>query len=174
MRDGACPLAPGSVAPNFALYQSPGQSLSLESLRGQRVVLAFYPALWEPATDAQVALHQRWLPELDRRSAQLLGISVDSVWSQRAYRRHYNVGYLLLSDCEPKGHVARAYGIYAAGTGACRRAIFVLDEQGRIAWCRTYPTNLIPAIDGIITALDRLARELLPPPGPQDMNSTGQ
>ena len=150
-------LAPGSVAPNFALYRSPGQSLALETLRGRPVVLAFYPALWEAVTDAQVQLHQQWLPEFERRSARLLGISVDSVWSQRAYCRHYNIGFLLLSDHEPKGHVAKAYGIYADRSGMSRRAIFVVDEQGTIAWCRAYPTNLIPAVDGIITALDRLA-----------------
>jgi peroxiredoxin len=153
-------LPPGTPAPRFALCQSPGQSLQLEALRGQRVVLAFYPALWEPVTDAQVALYQQYLPEFTRRSARLLGISPDSVWSQQAYVRQHAIGFPLLSDHEPNGQVASAYGVYAADSGTYHRAIFVLDEQGMIQWRRTYPRNLVPAVASIFTVLDRCGFEL--------------
>jgi peroxiredoxin len=156
MNERVHPLAPGSVAPNFALHRCPGQSLVLETLRGRPLILAFYPALWEPVTNAQVELHQRCLPDFERRSARLLAISVDSVWCQQAFCRHHNVGFPLLSDFEPKGHVAREYGVYAKQTGMSSRALFVVDEAGIIRWCRVYATNVIPSVDGLLTALEGL------------------
>jgi peroxiredoxin len=64
--------------------------------------------------------------------------------------------FALLSDFEPKGAVARAYGAYRDGEGVAERALFVLDEKGTIAWSYCSPIAVNPGADGILDALDRM------------------
>jgi peroxiredoxin len=67
--------------------------------------------------------------------AQVLGISVDSVPSNTAWAKSLGgISYDLLSDFEPKGEVARAFGAYRAGDGISERALFVVDKEGKIAY----------------------------------------
>src|SRR3712207_364496 len=77
----AAPLPVGTLAPVFRLRRTPDQTLALRSLWGRPVALAFYPADWEPVSTEQLATLQQCLPELRRLGAQLVGISVDSVWA---------------------------------------------------------------------------------------------
>ena len=107
--DTAAPLAPGSAAPNFELPSTPDQKVSLEDFRGQPVILAFYPEDWSPVCCDQLALYQELLPEFQRYNAELLGISVDGIWSHLAFAKDRNLHFPLLADFEPKGEVARAY-----------------------------------------------------------------
>ncbi len=67
--------------------------------------------------------------------AQVLGISVDSVPSNAAWAKSLGgISYDLLSDFEPKGEVARAFGAYREGDGISERAIFIVDKEGRVAY----------------------------------------
>ena len=67
--------------------------------------------------------------------AQVLGISVDSVPSNAAWAKSLGgLSYDLLSDFEPKGEVARAFGAYRDADGISERAIFIVDKEGRIAY----------------------------------------
>jgi peroxiredoxin len=67
--------------------------------------------------------------------AQVLGISVDSVPSNAAWAKSLGgLSYDLLSDFEPKGEVARAFGAYREGDGISERALFIVDKEGRIAY----------------------------------------
>ena len=67
--------------------------------------------------------------------AQVLGISVDSVPCNTAWAKSLGgLSYDLLSDFEPKGEVARAYGAYRAADGISERAIFIVDKEGKIAY----------------------------------------
>ncbi|MDQ1523310.1 MAG: hypothetical protein QOE47_1234 [Pyrinomonadaceae bacterium] len=67
--------------------------------------------------------------------AQVLGISVDSVPCNTAWAKSLGgLTYDLLSDFEPKGEVARAYGAYRAADGISERAIFIVDKEGKIAY----------------------------------------
>src|SRR5919112_6120311 len=67
--------------------------------------------------------------------AQVLGISVDSVPCNTAWAKSLGgLSYDLLSDFEPKGEVARAFGAYRAADGISERAIFIVDKEGRIAY----------------------------------------
>jgi peroxiredoxin len=68
-------LPPRTLAPDFTLYSTPDQSVSLHEFRGRPVILAFYPADWSPVCGDQMALYNEILPEFDRFQAQLLGIS---------------------------------------------------------------------------------------------------
>ena len=81
-------LSPGTKAPDFTLKKSPDQTLSLSELRGQPVVLVFYPADWSPVCGDELALFNEVLPEFQRYGAQVLGISVDGVWCHEAYVKH--------------------------------------------------------------------------------------
>ena len=103
-------LSPGRTAPDFTLKVTPDQFLSLNELRGRRVVIAFYPADWSPVCGDQMTLYNQVLPEIRNRGAELLGVSVDGAWCHQAFAKDRNLHFPLLSDFEPKGDVARAYG----------------------------------------------------------------
>ena len=152
-------LAPGKTAPNFKLPATQGEHIELENLKGQPVILAFYPADWSPVCGDQMVLYNEILPEFERFGAQLLGISVDGIWSHRAFSEDRNLRFPLLSDFEPKGKVARAYGVYNAEAGKCKRALFVLDAEGVIRWSFVSAPNINPGADGILTALESIAAE---------------
>lgn len=147
---------PGDAAPDFALHATPDQKVALSDLRGQAVILAFYPADWSPVCGDQLGLYSQLLPEFQRLGAQLLGISVDGVWCHAAFARDRSYHFPLLADFEPKGDVARRYGVFRDGEGVTERALFVIDRAGTIAWSHVSPVGINPGADGILTALEAL------------------
>jgi peroxiredoxin len=79
--------------------------MSLSQFRGHPTILAFYPADFSPVCGDQMTLYNEILPEFQRFNAELVGVSVDGVWSHRAFSKDRNLHFLLLSDFEPKGEV---------------------------------------------------------------------
>jgi peroxiredoxin len=156
------PLPPGTSAPDFTLHSTPDQTVSLHDFRGQPVILAFYPADWSPVCGDQMSLYQELLPEFQRYGAELIGISVDGIWSHLAFAKDRHLHFPLLSDFEPKGQVARQYGVYQEDVGECGRALFVIDKDGVIAWSFLSPTGVNPGADGILRALDALQEKATP------------
>jgi len=154
----AC-LAPGTLAPNFRLHTTPDQVVSRSDFQGRPVILAFYPADWSPVCGDQMALYNEVLPEFHRYGAELLGISVDGVWCHMAFAKDRKLRYPLLSDFEPKGEVARKYGVYRSQDGICERALFVIDAAGTIRWSYVSPIGVNPGADGILTALEELSSQ---------------
>lgn len=151
-------LEAGRKAPDFTLQSAPDRSLSLSELRGRPVILAFYPADWSPVCGDQMALYNEILPEFREHGAELLGISVDGVWCHAAFARARNLRFPLLADFEPKGAVSRAFGAYREKDGISERALFVLDGEGTIHWSHLSPIGVNPGADGILEALESLAR----------------
>ena len=151
-------LTPKTPAPNFTLNATPDQKVSLADLRGKPVVLAFYPADWSPVCGDQMALYNEILPEFHRHQATLIGISVDGTWCHSAFAANRKLHFPLLSDFEPKGAVARAYGAYRPTEGTTERALFVIDEQGLIYWSYLSPVGVNPGADGILEALESLSK----------------
>ncbi len=149
-------LPPGTEAPDFALPSTEGKSVSLRDLRGQPVILVFYPADWSPVCGDQLALYNEVLPMFQEHGAQVLAISVDGIWSHRAFAGGRKLRFPLLADFEPKGAVARAYGAYDAETGTSERALFVIDGEGIIRWSYISPKGVNPGADGILRALESL------------------
>jgi len=149
-------LAPGTTAPDFTLPVTPDQSLSLRDLRGQPVVLAFYPADWSPVCGDQMALYNELHPEFQKYNAEVVGISVDGPWCHAAFSKDRHLHFPLLADFEPKGAVARTYGAYREKDGVCERALFVIDEEGVIFWSYVSPVAVNPGADGILEALENL------------------
>jgi peroxiredoxin len=152
----ATPLPPGTEAPDFRLPSTPDQTLSLMELRGQPVILVFYPEDWSPVCSDQLALYQELLPEFQKFNAELLGISVDGIWSHLAFAKDRNLEFPLLADFEPKGEVARTYQVYRAADGTSERALYVIDADGIVHWSYVSPVGINPGADGILRALESL------------------
>ncbi len=150
-------LGAGTPAPDFALRATPDQVLRLSELRGRPVVLAFYPADWSPVCGDQMALYNEILPEFHHLGAELIGVSVDGPWCHAAFARDRRLHFPLLADFEPKGEVARRYGVYRRGEGVSERALFVIDGDGVIRWSYCSPIGVNPGADGILNALESLA-----------------
>ena len=150
------PICAGTHAPDFALPSTPDQKVSLSELSGRPVILAFYPADWSPVCGDQMTLYNAMLGEFEHYGAQLLGISVDGPWCHAAFARENRIHFPLLADFEPKGTVARQYGVYRAQDGVAERALCVIDRAGKIAWSYVSPVGVNPGAEGILAALDRL------------------
>lgn len=121
------------------------------------MVLAFYPADWSPVCGDQMALYNEMLAEFRKQKAQLLGISVDGVWCHAAFASDRKLHFPLLADFEPKGAVARQFGVYREGDGLTERALFVIDGEGIVRWSYLSPIGVNPGADGIFDALDSLS-----------------
>jgi peroxiredoxin len=152
-------LKPGSRAPEFTLKSTPDQSVSLRDFRGRPVILAFYPADWSPVCSDQMGLYAQIMPEFKKFNAEVLGISVDGIWSHLAFARDRKLNFPLLSDFEPKGAVSRSYGAFETRVGESARALFVIDARGAVAWSMLSPDGVNPGADGILSALEQLERD---------------
>jgi peroxiredoxin len=160
VRPGPGQLLPaGTPAPDFELPSTPDQKVSLRELRGRPVILAFYPADWSPVCSDQMGVYNEVLAEFEKYNAEIMGISVDGIWSHSAFSRDRKLHFPLLSDFEPKGEVSRRYGAYMDREGESARALFVLDQDGIIQWSYLSPTGINPGANGILAALDRLGKE---------------
>ncbi|HYE06709.1 MAG TPA: redoxin domain-containing protein [Planctomycetota bacterium] len=119
-------------------------------------MLVFYPADWSPVCGDELALFDEVLPDIQAAGADVVGISVDGRWCHRAYAEHRKLRFPLLADFEPKGALARAYGVYRASDGTSERALFVIDGDGVIRWSFLSPIDVSPGVDGVFDALERL------------------
>lgn len=146
----------GTQAPDFTLYATPDQQFSLSEFKGKRVILAFYPADWSPVCGDQMALYNETLRYFRKHKAEMIGISVDGKWCHLAFSQARNLHFPLLADFEPKGSVASAYGVFDEHTGECKRALFLIDEEGIIRWNHLSPVGINPGADGILSALEEM------------------
>jgi peroxiredoxin len=154
----ASALRPGTPAPDFSLQSTPDQAVSLSDFRGQPVILAFYPADWSPVCGDQMALYNEILSEFRQFNAELIGISVDGIWCHLAFAETRKLHFPLLADFEPKGGVARQFGVYREHEGTSERALFVIDAEGIIRWSYVSPVGINPGADGILRALEALTQ----------------
>jgi peroxiredoxin len=161
-------LEAGKTAPDFCLRTTPDQSVKLSELRGHPVILAFYPADWSPVCGDEMALFNECLPEFQRFDAELMGISVDGVWCHIAFAKDRKLRFPLLSDFEPKGATAAAYGAYRRMEGICERALFVIDRDGVVQWSHVSPIGISPGVDGVLNALEELNNK-----NPESSNGKG-
>jgi peroxiredoxin len=137
------PIQVGAEAPDFELASSeiendrPGKKIRLSDFRGKRnVVLAFYPLDFSPVCTSEHECFIRDLPDLEGADAQVLGISVDSVWTHAAFKRHLNLRYPLLADFQPRGEVASKYGLFLPERGITARATVIVGKDGKVGWVK--------------------------------------
>ena len=103
-----------------------------------------------------MALYKEVLDEFQQFQTEVIGISVDGAWCHAAFARQNKLRFPLLADFEPKGAVARAYGVYNEKDGVCERALFVIDPDGIIHWRYVSPIGINPGANGILSALEDL------------------
>ena len=151
LRSGAqSALAIGTAAPEFIFSPTLGTSVSLSELRGQAVVLAFFPSGWDPARTEQVAQYNAILSRLPGLNAELLDLSVDGPYRRLSFARE-QIRVPFVTDAAPEGAVAHMYGV------AGRTALFLLDAEGIIRWRYIAAVGAAPTAEDLLTALQSLA-----------------
>ncbi|HET9197961.1 MAG TPA: redoxin domain-containing protein [Solirubrobacterales bacterium] len=127
-------IAVGEQAPDFTLRDQDGEKTSLSDYRGRKVLLIFYPGDFSPVCGDQLSIYQEIKPQIEEKGVELVGISVDSFFAHKAFQEKLGIDTRLLSDFEPKGEVARAYGSYVEKMGFANRTLVLVDEDGKVAW----------------------------------------
>jgi peroxiredoxin len=153
------PLSVGTLAPDFSLPHLAQAQVALHGLRGNPIVVVFYPMDWEPVSREQLSLYQDFGDDFTRFEAHLLGISTDHVYSHEAFAHDAQIRFPLLADFQPRGLVARQYGVYREAQGVSARALFVLDSHRVIRFGKAYPNALNPGVDELLSTLEAIAQE---------------
>jgi peroxiredoxin len=147
-------IAVGEQAPDFTLRDQDGEKVSLSDYRGHKLLLVFYPGDFSPVCGDQLSIYQEVKPEIEAKGVELVGISVDSFFAHKAFREKIGIDTTLLSDFEPKGEVARAYGSYVEKMGFANRTLVLVDEEGKVAWTYESPNpGEFPGANVIFDAL---------------------
>ena len=145
----------GQEAPDFTLTSQSGDGVTLSAFRGERnVVLVFYPLAFSGNCTRQLTDIGAHAGRYAGADAQVLGVSVDSRFTQAAFARSLGLdAALLLADFEPKGEVARRYGVYDDGRGHARRGTFVIDMDGVVKHIDVAAPGEMPDQEGSFRAL---------------------
>jgi len=144
----------GQPAPDFSLKDQSQKDVKLSDFRGRkRVVLIFYPLDWSPVCTNEHTCFVNQMKQFEQLDAQVLGLSVDSVWSHKAYAEKMGIQYPLLADFHPRGAVAARYGVYLADKGITGRAISIIDRDGKLAWHKNYDIPVVPDLQEVASAL---------------------
>ena len=144
----------GQPAPEFALKDQNQQEVKLADFKGKKnIVLMFYPLDWSPVCSNEHACMVNDMKKFESLDAQVLGISVDSVWSHKAFAEKMKIGYPLLADFHPRGAVAEKFGVYLPEKGITGRSTFIIDKQGKVSWAKTYDIPTVPDVNEVAAAL---------------------
>jgi peroxiredoxin len=147
-------LTVGHTAPDFTLKDQNQKEVKLSDFAGKKnVVLVFYPLDWSPTCTKEHVCFVDGMKQFETLDGEVLGISVDSVWSHKAYAEKMGIKYSLLADFHPKGATGEKYGVYLGEKGITGRAIFIVDKQGKVAWAKNYDIPVVPDVKEVATAL---------------------
>ncbi|MFF4416995.1 peroxiredoxin [Streptosporangium sp. NPDC001559] len=129
----------GSPAPDFELKDQHGTPVKLSDHRGKKVVLIFYPLAFSGVCHGELcALRDEFIANAPK-DVQVLTVSVDSVFTHRAWADQEGYTFPLLSDFWPHGQVAQAYGVFDEEKGIATRGTFVIDGEGVVRWSVVNP-----------------------------------
>jgi peroxiredoxin len=148
-------IAPGTPAPEFRLKTEDGDEFTHEDLKGRTTVLVFYPFAFSPVCSDQFTVYEEVLGDLEAQGARLFGVSTDSIWAQKAFKREIGTRIPQLSDFEPKGEVSRALGAYFEPGGMSARALVIFDADGVVQW--SYLAESLNELPGVNLIFDGLA-----------------
>lgn len=149
------PLAVGAKAPDFQLGGTPDEPLRLsEALKKTKfTVLAFFPAAFSPVCTDQLNLYQEVLGEFTRVGAQVIAISVDGRYAQRAFAKANGLTFPVLADFYPHGAVAKQYGVLNQD-GMAERGLFIVDSDGVVRFSYLSERGKNPGADLLLDALE--------------------
>ena len=126
----------GDPAPSFTLTSDDGRQIALRELRGQKIVLYFYPKDDTPGCTNEACTFRDNLAGIKAKNAVVIGVSIDSVESHQKFKSKYSLNFALLSDSEKKA--VSSYGVwkqksmYGRTYMGTERSTFIIDEQGKI------------------------------------------
>ncbi len=124
----------GDAAPDFALVNQFGETVSLSDFAGKKpVVLVFYPLSFSGICTGELCELRDNFDRFDRENVELLAISVDSKFVQKQFAEHEGYKFSVLADFWPHGAVAKQYGVFLEEAGISNRATFVIDKNGNLA-----------------------------------------
>ena len=149
-------IAVGQPAPDFTLKDQNQKDVKLSQYRGKNVVMVFYPLDWSPVCTNEHACFVSDLKQFEKLNAQVLGLSVDSIWSHKAFAEKMGIRYPLLADFQPRGAVAEKFSVYLADKGITGRAIAIIDKAGKIAWLKNYEILTVPEMKEVSEALAKV------------------
>jgi peroxiredoxin len=143
----------GAAAPDFVLKDQNQKEVKLADYRGMKVVIVFYPLDWSPVCTNEHACVVNDMKRFAQLEAQILGISVDSPWSHKAFAEKMGITYPLLADFQPRGAAADKFGVYLADKGITGRAIAIISKDGKVAWFKQYDIPTVPDMNEVAQAL---------------------
>ena len=147
-------IAEAHTPPDITMKQKHQKEVKLSDFAGKKnVVLVFYPLDWSPTCTNEHACFVNDMKHFDTLDAEVLGVSVDSVWSHKAYAEKMGIKYSLLADFHPRGAMSEKYGVYLPEKGITGRSIFIIDKHGKVAWAKNYDIPVVPDIKEVATAL---------------------
>ena len=150
-------ISVGQVAPDFTLLNQEKKEVKLSDFAGKKnVVLVWYPLDWSPTCTNEHTCFVNDMKKFDQLDAEVLGVSVDSVWSHKAYAEKMGIKYLLLADFHPRGAMSEKYGVYLADKGITGRAIAIVNKAGKVAWFKNYDIPVVPDLKEVASALSQV------------------
>jgi mycoredoxin-dependent peroxiredoxin len=150
-------IAVGQKAPDFTLPNQDKKDVKLSDFAGKKnVVLVFYPVDWSPVCTNEHACFVNDMKQFETLDAEVLGVSVDSTWSHKAYAEKMGIKYSLLADFHPKGAMSEKYGMYLSDKGITGRSIIIVNKQGNVAWKKDYEILTVPDVKEVAAALSQV------------------
>jgi len=150
-------ISVGQTAPDFTLLNQEKKEVKLSDFAGKKnVVLVWYPLDWSPTCTNEHACFVNDMKNFETLDAEVLGVSVDSLWSHKAYAEKMGIKYSLLADFHPRGAMSEKYGVYLADKGITGRAIAILNKEGKVAWFKNYDIPVVPDLKEVAAALSQV------------------
>ena len=150
-------ISVGQTAPDFTLPNQDKKEVKLSDFAGKKnVVLVFYPLDWSPVCTNEHVCLVNDMKSFETLDAEVLGVSVDSVWSHKAFADKMGITYSLLADFHPKGAMSEKYGVYLGDKGITGRAIVIVGKNGKVAWVKNYDIPVVPDVKEVAAALGQV------------------
>lgn len=155
-------LKVGDKAPAFRLFSESKEQVSLEEFQGKNVVLLFFPLAFTSVCTAELCSTRDSISDYDGLNAQVLAISVDSLFSLNKFKAEQRLNFPLLSDFNKE--VSRAYGsLYEdwgfGMKGVPKRSAFVLDKDGIIRYAEVLENaGQMPNFEAVKAVLGQLSQ----------------
>lgn len=150
-------IAVGQTAPDFTLLNQEKKEVKLSDFASKKnVVLVWYPLDWSPTCTNEHVCFVNEMKAFETLDAEVLGVSVDSVWSHKAFAEKMGIHYSLLADFHPRGAMSEKYGVYMADKGITGRAIAIVNKAGKVAWFKNYDIPVVPDLKEVASALGQV------------------
>lgn len=145
----------GDLAPDFELEDQDGNKIKLSDYKGKKVLISYHPLAWTSVcTDQMRALESNYEKIKEKGVDLILGISVDAQPGKSVWAKSLGIEDVkILADFEPKGEMAKSYGLYNEKIGASERANVLVDEEGKVAWVKKYEISQLPDFEELLENL---------------------